>query len=301
MKTTEVNTFLNSDWHTSTCEECRSSLECSVACRPSEALGETLVLCHDCAHAYDLAEYQRSGVMSGSSLPTTALMRKDFETYAPFHAAEVRLTPTMQALWAKYREHPTLNHPTKKQAILVDTSTGAVHSREWGLDSNVVFADKVAHSTVVVEIFDGMCGYFGIEIYSFGRANGMWVQGQVREQKGDAWYRSCHASLFFVDLVNGACRAHVGLPVGCEYVPHDPLPGHPLGQNAIVAVPPLWNVALACGSTVSTPLRAWHFAEQFTRKQISDSCGTPELAPGWLEDKELWPVQWTLVDQVKWS
>ena len=44
---TEVNTFLNSDWHTSTCEECRSSLECSVACRPSEAPGETLVLCTD--------------------------------------------------------------------------------------------------------------------------------------------------------------------------------------------------------------------------------------------------------------
>lgn len=251
MKTADAIEFMNrSDWTGAKCEICYESLERALATRPHEDKpDETLVLCLTCAHSYDRREFKRTGVMSGSSLPTQALLRRDFETFAPFLAAEVRLTPTMQALWATYRGHSTLNHPSLKQAILVDTSTGAIAERTWGQEFP---ADVAAPGTVIVEIFDSMCGYYGIEIYQWGRANGMFAQGQIRSRKSDAWYRTCHADLAFVDLVNAAARA---------FLDAKPSRG-----------------------------RDWAAEEDYVRRQIAEQTGHKELTPGWLERAGWWPA-----------
>lgn len=155
----EANAFVSSDnWAASSCGRCGASLERgggyresagnesrrSLALKSLAERGDTAgerhaaqnalgvdIICHDCIYTHDAAEFKLSGVLSGSSLATTALLRYDLEVYRPFFDAECMLTPTLQAVWEVYRTHPVLNDSKVKRAILVNTTT-AVSSRVHG-------------------------------------------------------------------------------------------------------------------------------------------------------------------------
>ncbi len=210
----EANEFMQGDkWGETPCGGCGVLLERGGGARPSgkrDADGkqgtDVHMLCHDCIYSHDRAEFLSDGLLIGSTLPSGAFCRRDLEVYRPFFEAEVMMTPTMQAAWEKYKEHPTLNDKHTKRAILVDTSAGTIYSRDWGDDFAKMCADKVAPGAVVIEIFDGMCGYVGIEIYKFGREDGMWAQGQVREKGAEAWYRSCYGTLVYLREINSAAQ-----------------------------------------------------------------------------------------------
>jgi len=174
--------ILNSDnWSAHACVGCSVRFRDSIASRPGHVDGEVDLLCRDCAYQYDTRELKLTGVMSGTSLATAAYLRRDLDTY----------------------------HPSLKRALLVNTATGELHDRTWGEE----FApDAVPVGVFVLEIFDSLCGYYGIDLRRW-RQPPMSIEGQVRERSGDAWYRSCHADRAFIDAANAAARAHLGAPV----------------------------------------------------------------------------------------
>jgi len=168
------------------------------------------ICCFDCLYTIDRAAMLANGgvLRCGSTFLTSAMCRGDMEIYQPHFDAECVLTPTIQGLWARYRHQPALADQQLKRAILIDSSTGVVHERTWG---EKFPADVVVADTFVVEIFDSLCGYVGMEIYRWGRPEpGMWVQGQVRphtdEAKREAWLRSTYADRAYIDQLNAAVR-----------------------------------------------------------------------------------------------
>ncbi len=210
MKHEIASEILNSDnWSAHACVGCGVRFRDSIASRPGRVDGEVDLLCRDCAYQYDTRELKLTGVMSGTSLATAAYLRRDLDTFRMFFETEVSLTPTLQAAWARYKDHPAINHPSLKRALLVNTATGELHDRTWGEE----FApDAVPVGVFVLEIFDSLCGYYGIDLRRW-RQPPMSIEGQVRERSGDAWYRSCHADRAFIDAANAAARAHLGAPV----------------------------------------------------------------------------------------
>lgn len=206
----QTNAFMrDGDWYTAKCGKCGASLERGGGARPRKS-GRLDICCFDCLYTFDRAEMLANGgiLRCGSSFVTSAMLRRDMEIYQPHFDAECILTPTLQGIWARYRNHPALNDRQYKRAILVDSATGAVHERTWGEK----FADDiVVAGTFVVELFDSLCGYVGVEICRWGRPEpGMWVQGQVRPTSNDverqAWLRSTYADREYIDQLNTAVR-----------------------------------------------------------------------------------------------
>ena len=304
----EANAFMSSDnWPAAVCGRCGASLERGGGYRESagddsrrslalkslanrgdtagerhaaqNALGVDIV-CHDCVYTHDAAEFKRSGILSGSSLATTAMLRYDFEVYRPFFDAECMLTPTLQAVWEVYRTHPTLNDPKVKRAILVNTTTGGVFTREYGEDFAVICAGKVAPTDLVIEIFDGTCGYVGIDVYYFGREGGMWVQGKVRESGDRAWYGTCYADMAFLTKVNEALRTFIGLPVG--YTLYEYGVRLPVGLFGTLSVYE--------HDGVTSHQAAWKHAEDNLRAYLSTSYGIPEFQPDWVRGSGYQPM-----------
>ena len=206
----EADQFMrDGDWYTAKCGRCGASLERGGGARPRKSK-RLDICCFDCLYVVDRAEMLASGgiLRCGSSFVTSAMLRRDFEIYQPHFDAECILTPTLQGLWARYRNQPALNDKQYKRAILVDSATGTVHERTCGEE---FAADLVANDTFVVEIFDSLCGYVGMDIYRWGRPEpGMWVQGQVRPSSNDserqAWLRSTYADRAYIDQLNAAVR-----------------------------------------------------------------------------------------------
>ncbi len=162
MKHEIASEILNSDnWSAHACVGCGVRFRDSIASRPGRVDGEVDLLCRDCAYQYDTRELKLTGVMSGTSLATAAYLRRDLDTFRMFFETEVSLTPTLQAAWARYKDHPAINHPSLKRALLVNTATGELHDRTWGEE----FApDAVPVGVFVLEIFDSLCGYYGIDL-----------------------------------------------------------------------------------------------------------------------------------------
>ena len=130
MKHEIASEILNSDnWSAHACVGCSVRFRDSIASRPGRVDGEVDLLCRDCAYQYDIRELKLTGVMSGTSLATAAYLRRDLDTFRMFFEAEVSLTPTLQAAWARYKDHPAINHPSLKRALLVNTATGELHDR----------------------------------------------------------------------------------------------------------------------------------------------------------------------------
>jgi len=202
-------------WERAKCGRCGGSLERGGGARPRKS-GRLDICCFDCLYTIDRAAMLANGgiLRCGSSFVTSAMCRRDLEIYQPHFDAECILTPTIQGLWAKYRKQPALHDKLHKRAILVDSTTGAIHERTWGEE---FAAGLVEPGTFVVEIFDSLCGYVGIDIYRWGRPEpGMWVQGQVRpsskEDTREAWLRSTYADRDYIDQLNAALRPLVPPP-----------------------------------------------------------------------------------------
>lgn len=214
MKQSEATAFLtsNGDWSATTCGRCPSSLERGGGYRSkpgapetNDPEGEVDMLCHDCLHADDRTRFLAHPVLRcGSTMAITALIRHDLEVFLPHFEAEIALTPTLQAMWDRYRDHPVLNDPKLKRALLVDTSTGAEHARTWGEE----YASTIVEPGMfVVEMFDSMCGYRGLEVYQWGRPEpGMWVQAKVRPDAHEAWLGSTYADAAFIERITQSVR-----------------------------------------------------------------------------------------------
>jgi len=300
-----ANAFMASDnWGAASCARCGVSLERgggyresagdesrrSLALKSLAERGDTAgerraaqnaigvdIICHDCIYAHDAAVFKRDGILQGSSLATTALLRYDFEVYRPFFDAECMMTPTLQAIWEVYRTHPVLNDSKVKRAILVNTTTGGVFTRTWGEDFAVVCAGKVAPTDLVIEIFDGMCGYVGVDVYYFGREGGMWLQGEVREAGARAWYGTCYADTAYLTKVNAALRAFIGLPVG-----------YSLYEYGVRLPPGLFGTLSVYDGDAHKA--AWKHAEGNLRAYLSTSYGVPELQPDWVQGSGFQPM-----------
>lgn len=109
MKHEIASEILNSDnWSAHACVDCGARFRDSIASRPGRVDGEVDLLCRDCAYQYDTRELKLTGVMSGTSLATAAYLRRDLDTFRMFFEAEVSLTPTLQAAWARYKDHPAI-------------------------------------------------------------------------------------------------------------------------------------------------------------------------------------------------
>jgi hypothetical protein len=263
-------------WDTATCTSCNCLIQRGGATVPEPGQSENthaLIVCHDCAYKVRAAEFRQTGIMSGSSLPTTALLRRDLDLYRPFFDTEVSLTVSLQAVHERYRDHPALNDSRKKRAILV-TMNGAVFERDWGEDFKVLLADRIDPTTIVVEIFDGMCGYVGIDVHPFdpATAGGMWVQGQVREKNSQAWYRACYADRAFVDKMNAALRTFVGLPHG--YTMH---------EHGVKLPPGLFGSLFCHGDRSQWSARAWQHAEDNLRAYLCRTYDLLEFQPSWID------------------
>lgn len=288
MRTTAVGletaqAFLSSDnWAMASCGRCSASLERGGGYREVGRADDLVdIVCHDCIYKHDTAAFKRDGILQGGSLATTALLRYDFEVYRPFFDAECMLTPTLQAVWEAYRTHPTLNDPKVKRAILINTTTGGVFSRKCGEDFAVLCAGKVASMDLVIEIFDGMCGYVGIDIYYFGREGGMWVQGRVREAGDRAWYGTCYADMAYLTKVNTVLRTFIGLPVGYSLFEYGVrLPAGLFGTLSVYTH----------DGEESQRAAAWKHAEDNLRAYLSTSYGIPEFQPDWVRGSGFRPM-----------
>ena len=213
----QVNAFMrDGDWYTAKCGRCGASLERGGGARPRKSKRLDLC-CFDCLYTFDREEMLANGgiLRCGSTFVISAMCRRDLEIYQPHFDAECILTPTLQSIWARYRNQPALNDKHYKRAILVDSATGDVHERTWGEE---FAAEIVTAGTFVIEIFDSLCGYVGIDLYRWGRPEpGMWVQGQVRPHSDDAkrqaWLRSTYADRAYIADLNAAVRQLAPTPI----------------------------------------------------------------------------------------
>lgn len=190
------------------------------------------------------------------------------------------MTPTLQAIWEVYRTHPVLNDSKVKRAILVNTTTGGVFTRTWGEDFAVICAGRVAPTDLVIEIFDGMCGYVGLDVYYFGREGGMWLQGRVREAGAQAWYVTCYADTAYLSKVNAALRAFIGLPVGYSL--------HAYGVRLPAGL--FGTVIVYAHDAMTQHQAAWKHAEDNVRAYLSTSYGVPEFQPDWVRGSGFRPM-----------
>lgn len=150
----------------------------------------------------------------------------------------------------------------------------------------MVCAGKVEPTDLVVEIFDGMCSYAGIDVYYFGREGGMWVQGKVRETGAQAWFGSCYADTAYLTKVNEALRAFIGLPVGYSLTEYGVRLPHGL----------FGTVSVYDGEgAYSKQAAAWKHAEDNLRAYLSTSYGIPEFQPDWVRGSGFRPMTPTAI------
>lgn len=126
----EADQFMrDGDWYAAKCGRCGASLERGGGPRPRESR-RLDICCFDCLYVVDRVEMLANGgiLRCGTSFVTSAMLRRDFEIYQPHFDAECILTPTLQGLWARYRNQPALNDRQYKRAILVDSATGTARS-----------------------------------------------------------------------------------------------------------------------------------------------------------------------------
>lgn len=191
------------------CQECKLvSLETGYSFRQKED-GSTKYMCFHCAYDEDKYEQLTSGILR-SSLSTSAYLKKDWKIFKPFFELETMMVPLFQEIWNKYKNHETLNDPNFKRAIIVDVNTNAIYSRTWGEDSKEILK-LISKDSLVIEIFDSMCGYVGMEIYCAHSDHGMWIQGQLRSKESQPWYRSCCCTLDFAKEVSNKIENFLGL------------------------------------------------------------------------------------------
>lgn len=167
------------------CQECKLvSLETGYSYQQKED-GSVKYICFPCAYDRDKWEQVDTGILK-SSFSTKTFIKKDWKLYKPFFELEVMMTPIFQEIWNEYKDHETLNDPKLKRALIVDTYTKNIYSRTWG-ESNNEILKKISKDSVVIELFDGICGYIGIDLYSAHSDHGMWVQGQLRSKESQPW------------------------------------------------------------------------------------------------------------------
>lgn len=77
----EANAFMASEnWDSATCARCKSSLERGGGYH-KEADNTVDIICRECIYKHDAAKLKQDGILCGSSLATSALLRRDFEVY----------------------------------------------------------------------------------------------------------------------------------------------------------------------------------------------------------------------------
>lgn len=191
------------------CQVCKLvSLEIGYSFRQEEN-GSTKYMCFHCAYDEDVYEQLTTGILR-SSLSTKAFIKNDWKIFKPFFELEVMMVPLFQEIWNKYKNHETLNDPKLKRAIIVDVNTNTIYSRTWGEDNKEILK-QISKDSLVIEIFDSMCGYVGMEIYSAHSEHGMWIQGQLRSKESQPWYRSCYCTFDYAKEVTGKIEDFLGL------------------------------------------------------------------------------------------
>lgn len=207
--------FRHEKWDEIHCEVCSKSLERGGGIRPEmDKPSEThaVVVCHDCYYLLDLAEFRKTEIMR-SSFASSLIIRKEYKDYRLFFNHECRMVPVWQAVWEKYKNHPHLNNPKLKTGIIVNLITDKIHLRNWGDKSEI---PEIRNGDLFLRIFDGMCGYVGLEVQRKNDSNGFWVQGQVRSKENRAWDRACYSDSKFSMEVVDALQSYLGLPLGYE-------------------------------------------------------------------------------------
>lgn len=191
------------------CQECKLvSLETGYSFRQKED-GSTKYMCFHCAYDEDKHEQLTTGILR-SSLSTTSYIKNDWKIFKPFFELETIMVPLFQEIWNKYKNHETLNDPNFKRGIVVDTNTNTIYSRTWEQSSKEIIK-QIPKDSLVIEIFDSMCGYVGMEIYSAHSDHGMWIQGQLRSKESQPWYRSCYCTLEYAKEVSDKVENFLGL------------------------------------------------------------------------------------------
>ncbi len=191
------------------CQECKLvSLETGYSFRSKED-GSTKYICFHCAYDEDKYEQLTTGILR-SSLSTTSYIKNDWKIFKPFFELETIMVPLFQEIWNKYKNHETLNDPNFKRGIVVDTNTNTIYSRTWKQSSKEI-VKQIPKDSLVIEIFDSMCGYVGMEIYSAHSDHGMWIQGQLRSKESQPWYRSCYCTLEYAKEVSDKVENFLGL------------------------------------------------------------------------------------------
>lgn len=206
--------FFKSDWNDLPCEYCHVVLERGGCLRTSLTNPETdaSIICFDCAYCQDLIEFRKTGIMR-TSFASYLCIRKEYKDYKPFFEHECRMVPVWQSAWEKFKKHPHLN-TNIKSGIIVNLITDKIHL----LTSNQSSSDisEIRDGDLFLHVFDGMCGYVGLEVQRKNDSNGFWVQGQVREKNSRAWDRACYSDSKFSMEVADALKSHLGLPLGYE-------------------------------------------------------------------------------------
>lgn len=184
------------------CQDCKLCLEQGYSFRPNKNCkdGSTKYICFACSYDEDCWEQLTTGILR-SSLATSSFIKKDWVIFKPYFELEVMMTVLFQQIWNKYKNHETLNDPNLKKAIIVDVDTKSIYSRTWGEDSKEILKN-VAKNSLIIEIFDGMCGYIGIDLYSAHSEHGMWIQGQLRSKESPPWYRSCYCTMNYAKEIS---------------------------------------------------------------------------------------------------
>lgn len=182
------------------CQECKLvSLETGYSFRQKEN-GSTKYMCFHCAYDEDKHEHLTTGILR-SSLSTSSFLKKDWKIFKPFLELETMMVPLFREIWNKYKNHETLNDPNFKRAIIVDVNTNTIYSRTWGEDSREILK-QISKDSLIIEIFDSIRGYVGMEIYSAHSDHGMWIQGQLRSKESQPWYRSCYCTLEYAKEIS---------------------------------------------------------------------------------------------------
>jgi hypothetical protein len=200
-----IDLMNSDDLYRAKCGRCQTSLERGCSMR-SSGDDEAELLCFDCGYRVDVTEFRETGILR-SSIASSAVARRDWETFRPHFDVECAAAPVFTAVWERYRSHERMNHPTLKQGVQIDLSTGAEYPRDWNNDGA---AAGIVDGAWVLEVIDVMCGYRAITVWRKNDKSGMWMQGQVRPgdtEKG--WYRSCFADQTFVDEALKALRQHI--------------------------------------------------------------------------------------------
>lgn len=192
------------------CQECKLvSLESGYSFEQKED-GSVKYTCFACAYDRDVHEQLSTGILR-SSLASKSLIKQDWKIFKPHFELEVMMTPLFKEIWNKYKNHETLNDPKLKRAIIIDLTGNKIYSRTWGESSKDILKD-IPINTSIIEIFDGMCGYIGIDLYSAHSDHGMWIQGQLRSKDSLPWYRSCYCTMEYANTFSNELEKFLNIP-----------------------------------------------------------------------------------------